>query len=150
MQNSLSRHVPELDGLRGVTIIAVLIHHQLTSFSLPGGFLGVDLFFVLSGFLITSLLLTEFEKTKTISLRKFYMRRGLRLGPALFLYLLACLLVTYHTQLLEMTREVKLIVIALVYLINWRLATGARSVMKVTSGIEPDNTVPALSVTVTN
>lgn len=78
MQNSLSRHVPELDGLRGVAIIAVLIHHQLISFSLPGGFLGVDLFFVLSGFLITSLLLTEFEKTKTISLRKFYMRRLLR------------------------------------------------------------------------
>ena len=124
MQNSISRHVPELDGLRGVAIIAVIIHHHLTPFSLAGGFLGVDLFFVLSGFLITSLLLTEFDRTKTISLRKFYMRRVLRLGPALFLYLLACLLVTYHTQLLEITREVRLVAIALVYLTNWRMAFG--------------------------
>ena len=101
-----SRHVPELDGLRGIAIIAVLIHHQLTPFSLRGGFLGVDLFFVLSGFLITGLLLAEFEKTRSISLRNFYIRRVLRLGPALTLYLLACLAVTYHTQLISVTRQI--------------------------------------------
>jgi peptidoglycan/LPS O-acetylase OafA/YrhL len=124
MQTSLSRHVPELDGLRGIAIISVIIHHQLTPFSLPGGFLGVDLFFVLSGFLITGLLLAEFDKTKTISLRKFYMRRVLRLGPALFLYLLGCLIVTWHTQLIAITRELKLVGIALAYSTNWRLAFG--------------------------
>jgi peptidoglycan/LPS O-acetylase OafA/YrhL len=124
MQTVLSRHVPELDGLRGIAIISVIVHHQLTPFSLPGGFLGVDLFFVLSGFLITTLLSEEFSRTKTISLRKFYMRRVLRLGPALFLYLLACLIVTYYTQLIEITRELKLIGFALIYLTNWRMAFG--------------------------
>ena len=124
MQTVLSRHVPELDGLRGIAIISVVIHHQLTPFSLPGGFLGVDLFFVLSGFLITGLLLAEFDKTKTISLRRFYMRRVLRLGPALFLYLLACILVAYHSQLIEISRQLKLIGFALIYLTNWRMAFG--------------------------
>jgi peptidoglycan/LPS O-acetylase OafA/YrhL len=119
-----SRHVAELDGLRGIAIISVAIHHQLTPFSLPGGFLGVDLFFVLSGFLITGLLLAEFENGKSISLRNFYMRRVLRLGPGLLLYLLGCLLVTYHLQLVEISREAKLIAIALLYSTNWRMAFG--------------------------
>jgi peptidoglycan/LPS O-acetylase OafA/YrhL len=120
----VSRYVPELDGLRGIAIIAVLVHHQLTPFSLSGGFLGVDLFFVLSGFLITSLLLDEFEKTGSISLRNFYIRRVLRLGPALALYLLACLVVSYHRQLTSVTNQIKLIIIALLYSTNWRLALG--------------------------
>lgn len=124
METFAARHVPELDGLRGIAIISVIIHHQLTPFSLSGGFLGVDLFFVLSGFLITGLLLAEFEKTETISLRNFYMRRVLRLAPALLLYLIACLLVTHYTQLIEITRELKLIAIALVYSTNWRMAFG--------------------------
>ena len=124
MDNFASRHVPELDGLRGVAILSVLIHHQLTPFLLQGGFLGVDLFFVLSGFLITGLLLAEFEKTKSISLRNFYMRRLLRLGPALVLYLLACIVVTHQTQAILLTRQLKLIGLALVYATNWRMAFG--------------------------
>ncbi len=128
-----SRHVCELDGLRGIAIIAVLIHHQLTPFSLTGGFLGVDLFFVLSGFLITGLLLAEFEKTNSISLRNFYIRRVLRLGPALTLFLLASLAVTYHTQLIGVTRQIKLVVIALLYSTNWRMAFGWDSVLDPTA-----------------
>lgn len=128
-----SRHVRELDGLRGIAIIAVLIHHQLTPFSLTGGFLGVDLFFVLSGFLITGLLLAEFEKTNSISLRNFYIRRVLRLGPALTLFLLASLAVTYHTQLIGVTRQIKLVVIALLYSTNWRMAFGWDSVLDPTA-----------------
>ncbi|HAF21623.1 MAG TPA: hypothetical protein DCK93_01730 [Blastocatellia bacterium] len=124
MESFGSRHVPELDGLRGIAILSVIVHHQLTPFSLSGGFLGVDLFFVLSGFLITGLLGAEFEQSKTISLRNFYMRRVLRLGPALLLYLIACLLVTYHTQLLGTFQELKLIAIALAYSTNWRMAFG--------------------------
>jgi peptidoglycan/LPS O-acetylase OafA/YrhL len=124
METSLSRHLPELDGLRGIAIISVLIHHQLTPFRLTGGFLGVDLFFVLSGFLITGLLWAEFEKTSSISLRNFYMRRVLRLGPALTLYLIGCLLVAYHTQLIDVARQIKLIVIAIAYATNWRMAFG--------------------------
>jgi peptidoglycan/LPS O-acetylase OafA/YrhL len=124
MTNLAARHVPELDGLRGVAIIAVLVHHQLTSFTLKGGFLGVDLFFVLSGFLITGLLVSEFEKTGSISIRKFYMRRVLRLGPALALYLISCLVVAYYTQLISVPRQLKLIAIALLYSTNWRMAFG--------------------------
>src|SRR5712691_6948210 len=113
---------PGARWLRGIAIISVIVHHQLTPFSLTGGFLGVDLFFVLSGFLITGLLLKEFERTSSISLRNFYMRRVLRLGPALLLYLLASIIVTHHTQLIDGAREIKLIGLALIYSTNWRMA----------------------------
>ena len=122
MTKLAARHVPELDGLRGIAIIVVLIHHQLTTFSLKGGFLGVDLFFVLSGFLITGLLLSEFEHTGSISIRKFYMRRVLRLGPALALYLITCVIVAWHTQQIMVQRQLKLIAYALLYSTNWRMA----------------------------
>lgn len=122
MTNLAARHVPELDGLRGIAIIVVLVHHQLTTFYLKGGFLGVDLFFVLSGFLITGLLVSEFDHTGSISIRKFYMRRVLRLGPALALYLIACVIVAYHTQQISLQRQLKLIAYALLYSTNWRMA----------------------------
>src|ERR1044072_3432187 len=93
--HSFRSHIPALDGLRGLAILLVIIHHQLIPLKLNGGFLGVDLFFVLSGFLITSLLLKEFDATQSISLTKFYARRVLRLAPALLLYLLVSLVVTY-------------------------------------------------------
>ncbi|MDQ3671196.1 MAG: acyltransferase [Actinomycetota bacterium] len=76
-------YVPALDGVRGIAIALVLSVHVGDEF-LPGGRLGVDLFFVLSGFLITSLLVTEWHATHAISLRAFYRRRALRLFPALF------------------------------------------------------------------
>src|SRR5882724_3561789 len=122
MNGFRAKHVPALDGLRGLAILLVITHHQLIPLSLKGGFLGVDLFFVLSGFLITTLLLAEFDTTKAISLKNFYARRALRLGPALLVYLLACLIVAYHSQLLEWTRELKLIGLALAYSTNWRMA----------------------------
>ena len=124
MNGFRAKHVPALDGLRGLAILLVITHHQLIPLSLKGGFLGVDLFFVLSGFLITTLLLAEFDAAKTISLGNFYARRALRLGPALLLYLLVCLIVTYHTQMFEWTHELKLVGIALVYSTNWRIALG--------------------------
>lgn len=84
---------PALDGVRGIAIaIVVLFHypwrvrHPLDPFAnnpVHGGFLGVDAFFVLSGFLITTLLLQEHAKSGRVSLRRFYARRGLRLLPAL-------------------------------------------------------------------
>jgi peptidoglycan/LPS O-acetylase OafA/YrhL len=73
-------YVPALDGLRGVAILGVLGVHL---FGLSGGFYGVDLFFVLSGFLITTLLLEERDRTGSVSLRAFYVRRARRLMPAL-------------------------------------------------------------------
>jgi peptidoglycan/LPS O-acetylase OafA/YrhL len=78
-------HVPGLDGLRGVAIAAVTGFHF---FGLRGGFFGVDLFFVLSGFLITTLLFEELDATGRVSLRSFYLRRARRLLPGLGAFLL--------------------------------------------------------------
>src|SRR5450755_1561513 len=76
-------HYRALDGLRGVAVAAVLLYHGGVSWA-PGGFLGVEVFFVLSGFLITSLLVAEWTRAGTISLRAFWARRARRLMPALF------------------------------------------------------------------
>ncbi|MBB5209171.1 peptidoglycan/LPS O-acetylase OafA/YrhL [Chiayiivirga flava] len=80
--------VPEIQGLRAVAVLAVLVYH-LWPDRLPGGFVGVDVFFVISGYLITALLLREFVSTQSIALSRFYARRALRLLPAASLVLLA-------------------------------------------------------------
>lgn len=75
------RQVKGLDGLRGLAVLAVVIYHFFGDV-LPGGYLGVDLFFVLSGFLITSLLVREYRVNNTISLKDFWIRRFRRILPA--------------------------------------------------------------------
>ena len=87
------RRLPGLDGLRGIAVLAVIIYHADVSL-LVGGFLGVDVFFVLSGFLITSLLLEELQRTNKVDRAKFYLRRIRRLMPALFMVLLFSVLVS--------------------------------------------------------
>jgi peptidoglycan/LPS O-acetylase OafA/YrhL len=72
--------VPALDGVRGLAIALVVAHHAGV---LPGGWAGVSLFFTLSGYLITSLLLSEHTRTGTVRLPSFYLRRLIRLAPAL-------------------------------------------------------------------
>ena len=89
----MNRRLPGLDGLRGIAVLAVIIYHADVSL-LVGGFLGVDVFFVLSGFLITSLLLDELIQTNTVDRARFYMRRIRRLMPALFLVLFFSVLVS--------------------------------------------------------
>ena len=81
---------PGLDGLRALAVAAVFLYHARIDW-LPGGFLGVDLFFVLSGYLITSLLLVEWEARNRIDLRRFWLRRARRLLPALVVVVLASL-----------------------------------------------------------
>ena len=83
------RHVPGIDGLRGLAVISVVIYHLFGNV-LPGGYLGVDVFFVLSGFLITSLLLREFVYSRTISLKNFWIRRVRRIAPAAISTLVIC------------------------------------------------------------
>jgi peptidoglycan/LPS O-acetylase OafA/YrhL len=87
------RRLPGLDGLRGIAVLAVIIYHADVSL-LVGGFLGVDVFFVLSGFLITSLLIDELTRTNTVDRARFYIRRIRRLMPALFLVLFFSVLVS--------------------------------------------------------
>lgn len=79
---------PSLDGIRAFSVVAVMLYHANIAW-LPGGFLGVEVFFVVSGFLITSLLLDERESTGGINLKQFWVRRARRLLPALFVMLCA-------------------------------------------------------------
>ena len=82
------RHLPALNGLRGLAVIGVVAYHLQIGWA-KGGYLGVDLFFVLSGFLITTLLLEEWVGTARVNLVAFWGRRARRLLPALFLVVLA-------------------------------------------------------------
>src|SRR6478672_8390889 len=75
-------YVAGLDGLRAVAVIAVIVYHFAPS-ALPAGFLGVDVFFVVSGFLISRLVVAEIAGTSTLRLRHFWARRARRLLPAL-------------------------------------------------------------------
>ena len=80
-------YLPGLDGLRAIAIIGVLLYHSGVNW-MPGGFLGVDVFFVLSGFLITSLILEEYDRSGRVDFRRFYLGRARRLLPAVFVMLL--------------------------------------------------------------
>jgi peptidoglycan/LPS O-acetylase OafA/YrhL len=80
---------PALDGLRGIAILLVIVHHVGVPGFAQTGYLGVTLFFVLSGFLITTLLEQERQQTGTVSLMAFYRRRAARLLPALFGFTIA-------------------------------------------------------------
>jgi peptidoglycan/LPS O-acetylase OafA/YrhL len=112
---------PALDGVRGLAILAVLAVNSLLPF-FQGGFIGVDVFFVLSGFLITSLLMEEWSSTGTISLKRFYARRALRLLPALFVLLIACCLYGFFFQSREMaTATWREALWVLFYFANWML-----------------------------
>jgi peptidoglycan/LPS O-acetylase OafA/YrhL len=83
-------YLPALDGLRAIAVVAVLFYHAEMPW-MPGGFLGVEVFFVISGYLITGLLLAEWRKTGRINLPQFWLRRARRLLPAVFALLIAAL-----------------------------------------------------------
>lgn len=85
-RDSATGYRPALDGIRAVAVLAVIAYHLGYRWA-PGGFLGVDVFFVLSGYLITSLLLAEHAASGGISLLEFWLRRARRLLPALFVML---------------------------------------------------------------
>src|SRR5829696_2102230 len=85
---------PDIEGLRGVAILLVVLFHARVH-ALAGGFVGVDVFFVLSGFFITGLLVRERETNGEVSLNEFYGRRALRLLPALLVVLLATLAIVF-------------------------------------------------------
>ena len=80
-------YLPGLDGLRAVAVVAVMVYHANSTW-LSGGFLGVEVFFVISGYLITLLLIAEKERTGRVRLGQFWFRRARRLLPALFLMMI--------------------------------------------------------------
>ena len=118
--------LPGLDGLRALAVIAVVLYHT-GWLAVPGGFLGVDVFFVLSGFLITTLLVEEHRTSGRLDLAAFFVRRARRLLPALWTMLLAvvataALVVT--DELTELRRDVPA---ALLYVSNWSDLLGHQS-----------------------
>jgi peptidoglycan/LPS O-acetylase OafA/YrhL len=89
---------PALDGLRALSVIAVILYHAGIHW-IPGGFIGVEVFFVVSGFLITSLLIDEQHVSGSVSLKQFWIRRARRLLPALFTMLVVALVaVTFFAK----------------------------------------------------
>ena len=83
---SSQRYMPGLDGLRAIAVLAVIAYHLNPAWA-PGGLLGVGVFFTLSGYLITDLLLGQRAATGSLRLGDFWLRRARRLRPALFLML---------------------------------------------------------------
>ena len=112
--------LPGLDGLRAVAVLAVIVYHAGLGW-LPGGFLGVDVFFVISGFLITTLLLAERDRLGHIRLKAFWLRRARRLLPALFLLLAATLTIAVLVAPDELARLRGDTLAALAYVTNWYL-----------------------------
>jgi peptidoglycan/LPS O-acetylase OafA/YrhL len=111
-------YVPGLDGLRALAVLAVIVYHANREW-LGGGFLGVEVFFVISGYLITLLLIAERERMGTVSLKQFWIRRARRLLPALFTLLIGT--ITY-CAIFDSDRLGKLrgdVVAGVVYVSNW-------------------------------
>lgn len=110
-----SQHIPALDGLRAVAILIVLLAHGGLQKVVPGGF-GVTLFFFISGFLITRLMFAEFEQTGRLDIKRFYIRRVIRLYPALILAVAFTYGVCAYSQGFVIWRDVA---VALLYFSNY-------------------------------
>ena len=117
---------PALDGLRAIAVLGVMLYHARVEV-ISGGFLGVDLFFVLSGYLITTLLLREWQGSGSIDLGSFWVRRGRRLLPALFLILAAVLLYGSIATATELQRLRGDAFATLAYVANWWYAVSGES-----------------------
>jgi peptidoglycan/LPS O-acetylase OafA/YrhL len=116
-------HVPALDGLRGAAVLLVFLFH-LNVFGFGSGFLGVDVFFVLSGFLITSLLLAEAHRTGRIGVVTFWARRVRRLMPALVILLFVVALVTSRTATFSQRASMRGDLLSTTtYMANWHFIT---------------------------
>ncbi|MCJ7673232.1 MAG: acyltransferase [Acidimicrobiia bacterium] len=127
MSGGRMRYLPALDGLRAFAVLAVMCYHGGMSWAL-GGFLGVDAFFVLSGFLITSLLLAEWRETDGIALAAFWIRRAKRLLPALFLVLGGVALYgAFVASPIELGRIRSDGIASLAYVTNWRFVFSHQS-----------------------
>ncbi|ADV05189.1 putative acyltransferase [Staphylococcus pseudintermedius HKU10-03] len=110
--------MPGLDGVRAVAVIAIIIYH-LNPQWLSGGFLGVDTFFVISGYLITSLLLTEYHNTGKIELMSFWLRRVKRLIPAVLFLVMGVIVLSLIFMPTEIQKVRADSIAAIFYVSNW-------------------------------
>ncbi len=116
--------LPHVQGLRAIAVLFVVLYHFWPG-RLPGGYVGVDIFFVISGFLITSHLMRELTATGGIRLGQFWARRARRLLPASLLVLLFCAVVVMSPYLMPtsaLANEVREVVASTFYVENWYLA----------------------------
>jgi peptidoglycan/LPS O-acetylase OafA/YrhL len=131
---------PALDGLRAVAVVAVLAYHLQggSAAVLRGGFLGVDLFFVLSGYLITGLLLDEHARSGRVDLRAFWARRVRRLFPALVLVLLAvCAWVWWAAPVETWAARRADVLWTLFYAANWHFVAAGQDYFAAYAGASP-------------
>ena len=119
-------HLSGLDGLRAIAVLAVIAYHA-GSAQASGGFLGVEVFFVISGYLITALLLAEHRRHGRIDPVRFWLRRARRLLPALFFLLAATLAFAVVVVPDEIARLRTDALAALAYITNWHLIAGDQS-----------------------
>jgi peptidoglycan/LPS O-acetylase OafA/YrhL len=129
-------YLPGLDGLRALAVIAVLLYHAELPW-IPGGFLGVEVFFVISGYLITALLLAEWRQLGRIDLKAFWLGRARRLFPALYLVLavtLAYAVVFLPEEVAGLRNDA---IAALGYVANWYLVFGHESYFEVVGRPSP-------------
>src|SRR5439155_18036082 len=118
--------LPALDGIRAVAVAAVLLYHS-DIYWFPGGLLGVEVFFVLSGYLITSLLWSELGSSSRVDMPQFWRRRARRLFPALFLMLAVVSAVWVFALPGEVARVRGDVAAAATYTSNWYLIHGNHS-----------------------
>ncbi len=119
-------YLPALDGARAIAVGLVMVYH-LDLGILRGGFLGVDLFFVLSGFLITTLLIREYTERRRIDLVSFWLRRARRLLPALFLVIAAIAVWAAGSSPFERDQLRWDVLSVLGYVTNWRFIAAEQS-----------------------
>lgn len=135
MGDSMRRtYFPQLDGLRAISILAVLSFHTagpiLGTIFGPNGWLGVNFFFVISGFLITNILMQEWSKSGRISFKNFYIRRLLRIAPAFYFRMLVAGLFTISQKV----PTIPALIVASLYLADYDLALNLKNVLG--SGLE--------------
>ncbi len=132
-----ARYIPALDGLRAVAVLVVIAYH-FGILNATGGFLGVDLFFVLSGFLITSLLVRESRSTGTVHFKQFWARRFRRLMPASLLVLVAVSMWAWAELDSISLHSVRYDLLAtLGYAANWRFVASGQSYFELFNAPSP-------------
>ncbi len=121
-------YMPGLDGLRAIAVLAVFVYHFHTGGGwLPGGFLGVDVFFVISGYLITSLLLSEFRKEGRVDLVAFWLRRARRLLPAVGVLIAVVMVAGAFLDIGQISTLRGQALASMAYVTNWDLILSHQS-----------------------
>lgn len=143
--DSHTSYVPAIDGLRTVAVLGVLIYHFNPAW-LPGGYLGVGMFFTLSGYLITANLMRSYRRGKGLGLPTFWLRRFRRLVPAVVLMLVTVLLLTIFFDLPKLGENARFSLSSLFYVNNWHVIAEGQSYFDRFAGHAPLDHMWSLSV----